>query len=113
MLRESLNPGPELENSQGQIRKDAPRLAMDRSGTTTGRWWALFKLQWGGRVDAQCLDQARFGRWQQLREDCQIAAAGGSKPQRRIRVDADQLPCAWPQPTAGPAQRDLLLDLIQ
>jgi hypothetical protein len=43
-------------------------------------------------LSAQCLDQASFGRRQQPREDLEIAAAGGTKPERHIHVDPDHMP---------------------
>jgi hypothetical protein len=42
-------------------------------------------------VHRQRIDQPRFGRRQQLREDREIAAAGGAKPERGVHVDADHV----------------------
>ena len=42
-------------------------------------------------VHRQRIDQPRLGHRQQLREDREIAAAGGAKPERGVHVDADHV----------------------
>ena len=47
---------------------------------------------WPTRIDTQPLDQASLGRRQQLREHCEVRAAGGSNRERHIHVDPDHMP---------------------
>ena len=52
----------------------------------------LIKVHFPGSVSRQRLDQASLGRRQQLREDLEAAAPSGSEAERRVNIDADDMP---------------------
>jgi hypothetical protein len=59
---------------------------------TIGCWWRCSSSGGSICISAQRLDKASLRRRQHLREDRELAAAGGAKPERGVHVDADHVP---------------------
>jgi hypothetical protein len=71
----------------------------------------LIKVHFPGSVSRQRLDQASLGRRQQLREDLEAAAPSGSEAERRVNIDADDMP-AWGEPQLALAGEEHIPSLM-
>ena len=58
----------------------------------SGHCWLRSKPVIPNSIATQRLDQARLGRGQQIREHCEITAAGAREAERCVNLDADHMP---------------------